>query len=108
MGFSSRCIHSKFFGSLSGLPGAQAQYIRVYKAGGTLIKLDDISMEGVRRESMLLLADILPTGYHAVNTVLQHTNLSSFLLHTDEQLSKRDLVLGIIGLGPVGLVSSWR
>ncbi|KAG8897488.1 hypothetical protein FRB99_008118, partial [Tulasnella sp. 403] len=92
VGFSSRCIHSALLGSPK-LPGAQAQYVRIPKAGGSLVKVGGLD---IRDESLLLLADILPTGYWAIKTTLRHP-------HVAHLRNRAVLYLAIIGLGPVGL-----
>ncbi|KAG8921421.1 hypothetical protein FRC02_000241 [Tulasnella sp. 418] len=108
VGFSSRCTSTHLFGT-SDLPGAQSQFIRVPKAGGTLIKLDDISSSSpgadnfVPNECLLLLADILPTGFHALSSALRHPNLKHWMDPTASSQTPRMLNLAIVGLGPVGL-----
>ncbi|KAF8518071.1 chaperonin 10-like protein [Gautieria morchelliformis] len=137
MGFTSRCESSLLFGSQL-LPGAQAQYVRVPKAGGTLFKIppghatttEEIARwNSISDASLLLLADILPTGVFAVTQALQHPNIlpilnskpfptssfaqgstieqSSTALLTEDlpPLTDADkrLTIAIIGLGPVGL-----
>ncbi|KAG9024378.1 hypothetical protein FS837_005387 [Tulasnella sp. UAMH 9824] len=95
LGFSARCVHSKLLGS-SSLPGAQAQYIRIPKAGGTLIVIDPDRFSGIPDPSLLLMADILPTGYFAVRSALRHPNLELIKKHGT-------LRIAVVGLGPVGL-----
>lgn len=69
MGYTARCIHAAVYGSPS-LPGCQAEYFRQPLADGCLFKLDD-ELEGkgkeemLKRETLLLLADVLPTGFSA-------------------------------------------
>ena len=127
-GFTSRCEHSLLFGSPA-LEGGQAQYVRVPYAGGTLFRLDDIEphpvdgsrLTGLADSSLLLLADILPTGYFAALQLLQHPKLLPLLsgnpypcptLALDNPVGKsttapRDaLKIALIGLGPVGIVRS--
>ncbi|KAF8609467.1 alcohol dehydrogenase [Ceratobasidium sp. AG-I] len=128
-GFSSRCKHSLLFGSPR-LPGAQAQYIRVPHAGGTLFKFppDDApsseitTWDRVSDTSLILLGDILPTGYFAALQAVQHPNLAyafggkpfptaSTILNAitvDTSITKvreedSSLTLAVVGLGPVGL-----
>jgi threonine dehydrogenase-like Zn-dependent dehydrogenase len=93
MGFTSRCIHSQLLGSQD-LPGAQAQFVRVPKAGGTLRTIDDL---GVPMETAILLGDILPTGFWAVRQAMEHPNIVK-LNRTST------LTIAVIGLGPVGQV----
>ena len=128
MGFTCRCVHSVLFG-IPALPGGQAQYVRVPKAGGTLFKVDSIvtsldASSGLRLAdtSLLLLADILPTGAFAAVQALQHAKLGPMLSAipypfsgyvSDTQviatlpallLDDRVLTFAIVGLGPVGVV----
>lgn len=125
-GFSSRCVRSLLFGSPA-LEGGQAQYVRVPYAGGTLFRLDDIepdpvggsSLAALADSSLVLLADILPTGYFAALQLLQHPKLLPLLsgnpypsstLVPDNPVGKstaapRDILnIALIGLGPVGIV----
>ncbi|KAG8984792.1 hypothetical protein FRB94_005613 [Tulasnella sp. JGI-2019a] len=95
-GFSSRCVYSRLFGSPL-QPGAQAQYIRIPKAGGNLTRIrPDSEIGSIRDESLLLLADILPTGYHAANNGLKSRNI-------DHLRNRKPLLFAVVGLGPVGL-----
>ena len=124
-GFSCRCVHCLLFGSPL-LEGGQAQYVRVPYAGGTLFRLDDISpdpttgsrLTTLADSSLLLLSDILPTGYFAAVQLLQHPKLAPLLSgNTYPRLtlgpslaggptnaSTEPLNIAIIGLGPVGIV----
>ena len=124
-GFTSRCTHSLLFGSPA-LEGGQAQYVRVPYAGGTLFRLDDVKPDPVTGSrlaaladsSLLLLADILPTGYFAALQLLQHPKLQPLLSGnsyprstlasgpTGESTAASSDVFSIalIGLGPVGIV----
>lgn len=123
--------------------------MRVPKAGGTLFKVDSIfsstsspskspgSEQKISNSSLLLLADILPTGVFAALQALQHLKMAPFVrgevfpfggafMPTRGPLSEsggsdqssrklgfweklaveeRTVVVGIVGLGPVGLVS---
>ena len=115
-GFTSRCVESKLFGSPA-QPGAQAQYIRVPKAGGTLLRVPDIASQiaSVPDGLLLLLCDVLPTGYFAAQQALRHPNLqfvlSSSWLNMEASLldAERTLGIAVVGLGPVGIVSTiWR
>ncbi|KAG8684216.1 hypothetical protein FRC09_015540, partial [Ceratobasidium sp. 395] len=128
-GFTSRCKESLLFGSPR-LPGAQAQYVRVPHAGGTLFKFppDDApssevtTWDRVSDASLVLLGDILPTGYFAALQAIQHPNLAygfagrpfpapsgslkastvdTPLVKLEEEDCK--LTFAVVGLGPVGL-----
>ncbi|KAH8073808.1 chaperonin 10-like protein [Cristinia sonorae] len=129
-GISCRCIHSKLFG-IPDLPGGQAQYVRVPKAGGTLFKVDSITSlmppgeeHTLADSSLLLLADILPTGAFAALQALQHPKISpwvngsaypynSFVPEVMASsrppalpLEDRALTFAVIGLGPVGVCAT--
>ncbi|PUA29885.1 MAG: glutathione-dependent formaldehyde dehydrogenase [Cellvibrio sp. 79] len=69
-----------------GIPGGQAEYVRVPKANVGPFKIPD----GLDDEKVLFLSDILPTGYQAV--VNAGTKPGSTLV--------------IYGAGPVGLMSA--
>ncbi|QRW05298.1 alcohol dehydrogenase zinc-binding domain protein [Ceratobasidium sp. AG-Ba] len=112
------------------LPGAQAQYVRVPHAGGTLFKFppDDApaseaaTWDRVGDSSLILLGDILPTGYFAALQAIQHPNLAPLFARqpypvpsTALKASAADspivklrvedyfLTVAVVGLGPVGL-----
>ncbi|KAK0244396.1 alcohol dehydrogenase [Armillaria nabsnona] len=123
-GFTCRCIQSKLFGSPA-LEGAQAQYIRVPNAGGTLFNLSDpdtwplSTPKQVSDSSLLLLADILPTGIFAVIQALSHPKVLPVLaaapwpLHDQASSDMLGLfpkenvpTFAIIGLGPVGVCAT--
>lgn len=110
------------------LPGGQAQYVRVPKAGGTLFRVSDVRSFSTKehftspsRTSLLLLADILPTGVFAALQALQHSKLSPMLsgipypfggfvpyeVHSTSRVQEIDrmITIAVIGLGPVGVVS---
>ncbi|KAB8078262.1 chaperonin 10-like protein [Aspergillus leporis] len=87
-GFSSRCDKNVLFGC-DLLDGAQADYIRIPNADGTVMK----APEGVEEKYLVLMADIFPTGYFAAS--------NAFKGYTQEQISEQTVVL--IGCGPVGI-----
>lgn len=141
IGFTSRCEHQLLFGTVA-LPGGQAQYVRVPKAGGTLFRIpstsfaSDLSVGDMTKwkqladTSLLLLSDILPTGCFAAIQTLQHPKLAPLMtqlpfprgslspfpngaklsqLMADTQwppIQAQDceLILVVVGLGPVGIV----
>ncbi len=135
IGFTSRCAHQLLFGSEK-LPGGQAQYVRVPKAGGTLFVVDsgstNSSLTSFSDTSLLLLADILPTGCFAALQTVQHPKLLAPLTGTRYPLASisilpgqgilqnvmedpswpkvededRLLTIALVGLGPVGIVSA--
>jgi threonine dehydrogenase-like Zn-dependent dehydrogenase len=114
------------------MPGGQAQYVRIPKAGGTLYSLSgdfwSTSVHakatlGTRPEiadsSLLLMCDILPTGVFAAFQTLNHPKVlpivtglpypeSTFRADAGPvKLEVEDMILtiAVIGLGPVGVVS---
>jgi len=137
LGYSSRCIESIVFGSPV-LDGGQAQYVRVPKAGGTLFNLSNPetwttalspeekvkALAGLHDSSLLLLADILPTGMFAALQAINHPKLQPMFTgipwplclspeltnypatELKPTLEDRILTIAIIGLGPVGICAA--
>ncbi|KAH9848308.1 chaperonin 10-like protein [Lenzites betulinus] len=118
IGFTCRCIHSCLFGILT-LPGGQAQYIRIPKAGGTLFSLSALQAPGdatpkwdlskLADSSLILLADILPTGVFAAMQALQHPKIAPMLTgkpYPYGGFGDRALTIGVVGLGPVGVCAT--
>jgi threonine dehydrogenase-like Zn-dependent dehydrogenase len=87
-GFTSRCSNSLLFGS-AGLDGAQAEFVRVPRADGTVVK----APEGIQDKVLVLMADIFPTGFFGAT--------NGFKNMTPEEISESVAV--VIGCGPVGL-----
>jgi threonine dehydrogenase-like Zn-dependent dehydrogenase len=87
-GFSSRCAKGLLFGTAA-LDGAQAEFVRVPLADGTVMKappeIDD--------KALVLMADIFPTGFFGAT--------NAFKLLSPEQIAESTVV--VIGCGPVGL-----
>jgi threonine dehydrogenase-like Zn-dependent dehydrogenase len=87
-GFSSRCEKSLLFGSAA-LDGAQAEYVRVPYADGTIVKapaeIDD--------KVLVMMADIFPTGFFGASNAFKNL--------TPAQIAESTAV--VIGCGPVGL-----
>jgi threonine dehydrogenase-like Zn-dependent dehydrogenase len=135
VGFTCRCPQGAIFGTPD-LPGGQAQYVRVPKGGGTLFNLtkpdswstsvsDEAKVKlqaGIADSSLLLLADILPTGVFAAIQVLNHPkvlpmitgrpwplcflppgNGTSETTETTFQAEDSTLTFAVVGLGPVGV-----
>ena len=95
-------------------------------AGGTLFRLDDVRPDPVTGShlaaladsSLLLLSDILPTGYFAALQLLQHPKLQPLLggnsyprstlapgpAGESTAASGGVFSIALIGLGPVGIV----
>ncbi|KAJ7457665.1 chaperonin 10-like protein [Mycena galericulata] len=129
MGYTCRCPLGALFGSPA-LEGGQAQYVRVPKAGATLFNLSDSkswpsalsaemkekALSGLADSSLLMLADILPTGVFAALQAMNHPKVLPALtgrpwptnfFPCDASVTMlpedRLLTFAIIGLGPVGL-----
>ncbi|KDR82662.1 hypothetical protein GALMADRAFT_263115 [Galerina marginata CBS 339.88] len=135
LGYTGRCPEGFLFGSPA-LEGGQAQYVRVPKAGGTLFNLSDPSTwssslpKDVREKaltslsdtSLLLLADILPTGVFAALQALNHPKVAPVITGRPWPLcfnqdaaagnevsfkpEDRMFTVAIIGLGPVGVCAT--
>ncbi|EDR13725.1 uncharacterized protein LACBIDRAFT_244943 [Laccaria bicolor S238N-H82] len=118
LGYTGRCPEGLLFGSPN-LEGGQAQYVRVPKAGGTLFNLSDpstwsSSMSKDEKEkalikltdsSLLMLADILPTGVFAALQAINHPKVAPVITGRPWPLYKV-LTVAIIGLGPVGVCAA--
>ncbi|RPA94260.1 GroES-like protein [Choiromyces venosus 120613-1] len=87
-GYTSRCTQSMLYGSVK-LDGGQAEYVRVPLADGTLFQ----APPEIPEETVILMADIFPTGYFAASNGLSQL--------TPTQCENAIVVL--IGCGPVGL-----
>jgi threonine dehydrogenase-like Zn-dependent dehydrogenase len=87
-GYSSRCVHSKLFGSAT-LDGAQAEFVRVPHADGTVVK----APAELEERALILMADIWPTGFFGAS--------NAFNALTPQEA--HDAVVVVIGCGPVGL-----
>ncbi|KAL4982680.1 chaperonin 10-like protein [Aspergillus falconensis] len=85
---SSRCAKCQLYGTVI-LDGAQADYVRVPLADSTLVA----APEKVDEKKLVLMADILPTGFFAAR------NAFSGL---DESTIKESTVI-LFGCGPVGI-----
>ncbi|KAI0165804.1 GroES-like protein [Xylariaceae sp. FL1272] len=87
-GYSSRCVQSLLFGSEK-LDGAQADYVRVPFADGTLVKappeIDD--------NALLLMADIFPTGFFGARNAFNSLGA----------MDPSEATAVVVGCGPVGL-----
>ncbi|KAK2686308.1 hypothetical protein QWA68_014516 [Fusarium oxysporum] len=87
-GGSARCVKSQALGSPN-LDGAQAEYVRVPFADGTVIK----ALEGIHDQALILMADIFPAGYFGVQSGVEMM----------PKLDLQDSTIVVIGCGPVGL-----
>ena len=88
IGLTCRCDSGQLFGWVEnghGLEGAQAEYVRVPLADGSLVKVP----ENIHPEVALFTGDIMATGYYCA-----------------DQLSiKAEGMYVVIGCGPVGLMA---
>lgn len=87
-GYTSRCDHSLLFGSEK-LDGAQAEYVRVPLADGTVMK----APAEIEDNALVLMADIFPTGFFGAR--------NAFNALGSQDPSEATVV--VIGCGPVGL-----
>ncbi|KAI6779503.1 Zn-dependent alcohol dehydrogenase [Emericellopsis cladophorae] len=86
-GDTARCVESACFGSPN-LNGGQAEYVRIPHADGTVMK----APSSVPENALILMADILPTGFYGVKSALA--------MAQGADVSQSTMV--IIGAGPVG------
>ncbi|KAG5793710.1 hypothetical protein H9Q69_007222 [Fusarium xylarioides] len=87
-GCSARCVESQLFGCET-LDGGQAEYVRIPMADGTAVKAPGT----ISDQALLLMADILPTGFYGVKSAAE--------LIPSQNI--QDATLVVIGCGPVGL-----
>lgn len=87
-GYSSRCVRGVVFGTAA-LDGAQAEFVRVPLADGTVMK----APAEINDKALVLMADIFPTGFFGAS--------NAFKLLSSEQITESVVV--VIGCGPVGL-----
>lgn len=85
---TARCVNSQPLGS-ERLDGAQAEYVRVPQADGTIIK----APATIPDQALILMADIFPTGYFGVKSALEMM----------PRLRAQDATIVVVGCGPVGL-----
>jgi alcohol dehydrogenase len=64
-GFHTACEHVGFFGMGNEGDGAQAEYVRVPYADGTLVTVPGAGFSDDTLVSLLTLSDVMGTGYHA-------------------------------------------
>ncbi|PFH53888.1 hypothetical protein AMATHDRAFT_136465 [Amanita thiersii Skay4041] len=126
LGYTARCPNGKLFGSPT-LEGGQAQFILVPYGGATLFNLSDPNIwpnrtptTALEDSSLLMLADILPTGVFAALQSLSHPKVQTVLTGkpwpacllpsttpmADSMTMTQDdkvLTVAVVGLGPVGV-----
>jgi threonine dehydrogenase-like Zn-dependent dehydrogenase len=66
-GLQTACVRRGFFGTGTGLDGAQAEALRIPLADGTLYPLD-VGEDDALMPSLLSLSDVMGTGHHAAVT----------------------------------------
>ncbi len=82
-GYISYCENGGVFGTVKGIDGALAEYIRIPYASQVLIPIP----EGLKEEEVILLADMLGTAWYGVSNA---------------EVKKGDTV-SVFGVGPVGM-----
>ncbi|ESK91248.1 alcohol dehydrogenase [Moniliophthora roreri MCA 2997] len=121
VGYTCRCPSGFLFGS-GALDGGQAQFIRVPYGAATLLPLSNLFPAGSAPNdpSLLLLADILPTGVFGALQLLNHPKVVTIRegkpwpdhfpfpvsnTSTVSTMNEEDKILNlaVIGLGPVGI-----
>lgn len=85
---SSRCAKGKLYGSVP-LDGGQAEYVRIPTADSTLVA----APEAVDEKKLVLMADILPTGFFAAKNAFKEM----------DEATIRDSTVVLFGCGPVGI-----
>ncbi|KAI0319843.1 chaperonin 10-like protein [Amylostereum chailletii] len=125
LGLTARCVSSLLIGTPT-VPGGQAQYARIPHAGGTLFVLP--ALPDIPDPALLLLADILPTGLFVAVQALSHPKIAPVLsgrawpgsasaaldgyfrdegaAQVEIREEERVLMVGVVGLGPVGLCAT--
>ena len=93
IGLTCRCTKGMVYGSPA-LEGAQAEFVHVPLADTTLFH----APEGVSDETLILMADIFPTGYYAASRGLGALS--------QVERDQPDLTVVVIGAGPVGLCAA--
>ncbi|KAJ9602992.1 hypothetical protein H2200_012287 [Cladophialophora chaetospira] len=89
LGKSGRCTEGLMLGLPGQLEGGQAEYVRVPLADTTAVRAPDTIPE----QMLVLMADIMPTGYFAASRFLK-----------DLPAERRDeMTAVVIGCGPVGI-----
>lgn len=88
IGASCRCVRSKLLGS-PGLDGAQAEYIRIPDADGSVVK----APKEINDKALVLMADIFPTGFFGATNAFNAIGTQP----------PSEVTAVVIGCGPVGL-----
>ncbi|KAK7960847.1 dehydrogenase-like protein [Apiospora saccharicola] len=88
-GATGRCTESLLLGC-DKLDGAQAEYVRVPTADGTVM----VAPKEINDNALILMADIFPTGYFGVSNAFRNLGPAQ---------KPSDVTAVVIGCGPVGL-----
>lgn len=104
-GYSGQCAKTNTFGK-AGLPGGQAEYVRVPFAESTLIKKPTSSSGSSHADAgddsvYVLMADIFTTGYYGAKKIADHFRIEP--AQGFEVQKPKDITVLQLGLGPVGL-----
>lgn len=94
----ARCVKAQCIGS-SALQGAQAEYFRAPLADSTLFHVPS----GMPEDLMVLMADILPTGYSVAHNA--RTMLDSGIAGVSTNTGGKNQICVVIGCGPVSAPS---
>lgn len=87
-GFTSRCDESLLLGSAK-LDGAQAEYVRIPWADGTIMKAPG----DINDNALILMADIFPTGFYGTRNAFSGLG----------KQSPSEATAVVVGCGPVGM-----
>lgn len=93
-GLSGVCVETNTFGKV-GLPGGQAEYVRIPNAVNTLIKIEP------NDPTYVMMADIFITGYYGVKKIVNY--FAQEQVEGIAPLTAKDITVLQIGAGPVGL-----
>jgi len=106
-GLTCRCVSGQLFGWVhggEGLHGAQAEYVRVPLADGTLMQLP----EGVSDAAGLLMGDILSTGFFCAEQAgigVVTTPAEALPMAGVSRTAGTGGTYAVVGCGPVGLMT---
>lgn len=101
-GYTARCTGGGALLGTAATAGAQAQYVRIPEAEACLLPTAD----DIKPELLLLMADILPTGYYAAYNARHalddgQVEPNKFVQGTISQPQGKRGVAVVIGCGPV-------
>jgi threonine dehydrogenase-like Zn-dependent dehydrogenase len=96
-GFSSRCAHSRLFGTAA-LDGGQAEYVLVPRADACAVA----APPAIDARLLVLMADIWPTGWFAADNAFAMAAAAPSGAKRSGQ-APAELCVVVLGCGPVGL-----